>query len=78
MLEVGCEIFSSHFIFEIDFRGAATRQQVIHTPMHSVTLEIEVCVLACQTRAGAWWSAGAHMLALHYQQCHQFFFVTHV
>lgn len=52
MLDVGCEIFSSHFIFEADFRGSTTRQQVIHTPMHSITLEIEACMLACQTRAG--------------------------
>lgn len=52
MLEVGREIFSSHFIFEADFRGSATWQQVIHTPMHSITLEIEACVLACQTQAG--------------------------
>lgn len=52
MLEVGCEIFSIHFIFEADFRGLATQQQVIHMPMHSITLEIEACVLACQTWAG--------------------------
>lgn len=52
MLEVGREIFSSHFIFQADFRGSATWQQVIHTLMHSITPEIEVCVLACQTRAG--------------------------
>lgn len=58
MLDVGCEIFSSHFIFEAGIRGSATQQQVIHTPMHSITLEIQACAFACQTRAGH----GAHRL----------------
>lgn len=51
--EVGCEIFSSHSIFEADLEllGLATQRQVIHTPMHSITLEIEACMLACQTLA---------------------------
>lgn len=54
MSEVGCEIFSSHSIFKADLEvhGSATQQQVIHTLMHSITLEIEACMLACQTLAG--------------------------
>ena len=53
MSEVGCEIFSSHSIFKADLEvhGSATQQQVIHTLMHSITLEIEACMLACQTLA---------------------------
>lgn len=48
--------------------GSAVQQQVIHTLMHSVTLEIEACTLACQTLA---WGE-AHMLPLLYGHRHQF------
>lgn len=72
MSEVGCEIFSSHSIFkaELEVHGFATLQQVIHTLMHSITLEIEACMLACQTLAGG----KAHMLPLYYSQRHQFLY----
>lgn len=70
MSKVGCEIFSSHSIFKADLEahGSATQQQVIHTLMHSITLEIEACMFACQTLAGG----KAHMLPLHYRQRHHF------
>lgn len=53
MSEVECEIFSSPSIFKADLEGhgSATQRQVIHTPMHSITLEIKACMLACQTLA---------------------------
>lgn len=53
MPEVGCEIFSSYSIFrpDLEAHGSATQQQVIHTLMHSISLGIDACMLACQTLA---------------------------
>lgn len=74
MSEVECEIFSSHSIFKADLEalGSATPQQVIHTLMHSITLEIEACMLPCQTLAAGEGVSRAHMLPLHYKQRRQF------
>lgn len=51
--EAGCEIFSRRSTVEADSQapGSAARRQVIHTPMHSITQEIEACMFACQTLA---------------------------